>query len=235
MKRKLVYDFPTQIFHWSFALLFIIAFSIAKLIDDNSPRYSFHMLAGILLNFTLFIRIIWGFIGSQHARFCDFSLRPSSLVQYFKTLLAPAHKKWTGHNPASSWAAILMMICAVGLGTTGYLMTATPNKETYEEFHEIFANGFFVLAVSHIAGVLLHSLRNRDGIGLSMIDGKKNDVSDQETIASSYWKTGILMIALMSAFSFYLCKNYDRQNKTLQLFGNTLQLGEAGERENESE
>lgn len=229
MKRKLVYDFPTRIFHWSFALFFIIAFSIAKLIDDESPRYSYHMLAGILLNFTLLIRIIWGFIGSQHARFCDFALKPSSLVQYFKDLFANTHKKWTGHNPASSWAALLMMFCAVGLGITGYLMTATAGKETYEEFHEIFANSFFVLAVSHFAGIILHSIRNRDAIGLSMIDGKKSDASDQDAITHSYWKTGILMIALMSAFAFYLCKNYDQQSKSLRLFGSTLQLGEAEE------
>lgn len=39
MKKKAVYDLPTRLFHWLFALLFLIAFIIAKTIDDESSLF----------------------------------------------------------------------------------------------------------------------------------------------------------------------------------------------------
>lgn len=66
-----------------------------------------------------------------------------------------------------------MIAMAAGLGLTGYLMTSGPDKETFEDIHELLANGLFVVAVLHIAGIVLHTLRHKEVIGLSMIDGKK--------------------------------------------------------------
>ena len=47
MKKISVYDLPTRFFHWLFASLFIAAFAIAKTVDDESPLFSYHMLAGL--------------------------------------------------------------------------------------------------------------------------------------------------------------------------------------------
>lgn len=49
MKRELVYDLPTRIFHWMFAVLFLTAFVITKTVDDESAVFSYHMLAGLVL------------------------------------------------------------------------------------------------------------------------------------------------------------------------------------------
>ena len=65
MKKTKVYDLPTRLFHWLFAGLFLSAFLIAKVIDDDSPSYSYHMLLGVILGMIVFLRIIWGFVGSK--------------------------------------------------------------------------------------------------------------------------------------------------------------------------
>lgn len=36
MRPLLVYDWPTRIFHWLFAALFVTAFAISNLLDDDS-------------------------------------------------------------------------------------------------------------------------------------------------------------------------------------------------------
>jgi len=46
MRQLLVYDFPTRVFHWLFAGFFVTAFAISNLVDDESARFSLHMLAG---------------------------------------------------------------------------------------------------------------------------------------------------------------------------------------------
>jgi cytochrome b len=224
MQRQLVYDLPTRLFHWLFAVLFLTAFVIAKTVDDDSVWFNYHSLAGLTLGFLVLLRIIWGIFGTQHAKFSGFALNPMDLLGYFKGILSGEKKRWAGHNPASSWAAITMMALAIGLAITGYLMTSGPNKETFEDIHEIFANTFIIVVILHIAGIILHTVRHKEMIGLSMIDGKKSDISEKDAIESSRSAFGVLLIGLVVAFGIYLFKNYDEPNKTLHFFGTTLHL-----------
>jgi len=240
--KQSVYDLPTRIFHWLFVIFFLIAFTIAKTIDDEAPAFSYHMIAGLILGFLVFLRTLWGFVGTKHARFSGFALNPRHLLSYLKGIATGSKKRWAGHNPASSWAAITMMALTVGLGITGYLMTSGPNKEFFEDVHELLANGFIIVVLFHVAGIALHTVRHREMIGLSMINGKKSDVASQEAISSTKPVWGLLLLGLVIAFSFYLVKNYNNQTRTLQFFGATLQLNEnegsengAKARENEDE
>jgi cytochrome b len=228
MKKQLIYDLPTRIFHWLFAGLFVTAFFIAKTIDDDSPAYSYHMLAGLLLSFTVVMRLVWGFIGTKYARFSSFALHPMDLIHYLNGIVRGEKRRWAGHNPASSWATIAMLILALGLALTGSLM-ANGQKESLEEIHELLANGFLMIVLLHVAGVVLHALRHRDGITFVMMDGQKTELDTKDSVSSSRPLTALLFVALVASFSIYLLKNYDAQNQSLQFFGSTLQLGESGE------
>ena len=231
MRQGLVYDLPTRLFHWLFAGLFLTGFVIAKTVDDESAWFNYHSLAGLTLGFLVLLRVLWGFVGTKHAKFSGFALNPMELVAYFKEILSGGKRRWAGHNPASSWAGIVMMTLGLGLAITGYLMTSGPDKETFEDVHELFANGFIVVVVLHVAGIVLHTIRHKEMIGLSMIDGKKSDISSDQTIASSRSAFGILLLGLVVAFGLNLFKNYDSQNQSLKFFGTTLQLGENEEKE----
>lgn len=234
MKRIIVYDLPTRLFHWMFAGLFLIAFVLAKTVDDGSAWFSFHSLVGIMLSFLVLLRLIWGFIGTEHARFSGFALRPMDLVQYFKGILTGKKQRWAGHNPASSWAGLIMIFLAAALGTTGYLMTSGPNKEIFEDAHELFANAFIAVVAMHVAGIIIHTFRHREMIGMSMIDGKKIDLSPEQGISSSKTAVGVLMMGLILSFGLYLFENYNQESRSLNLFGAKLQLGET-ETETETE
>jgi cytochrome b len=228
MKKALVYDLPTRLFHGSFALLFLGAILIAKTVDDDSPLYSYHMLLGLVLALTVVLRIIWGFVGSRYARFSAFALKPADLVRYFRSLLSSNPRRWFGHNPASSWAALLMMGLVLGLATTGFLMTSgIGDKEVFEEVHELFANTLIVVVISHVAGVVLHMLRHRDQIGLSMIHGYKDPVEGGLAITRTHRGAALLFLVILGGFVFHLSQNYDSKTQSLNLFGNTLQLGES--------
>ncbi|OFZ31382.1 MAG: cytochrome b [Bdellovibrionales bacterium RIFCSPHIGHO2_01_FULL_40_29] len=225
MRSTLTYDLPTRLFHWLFSGLFLLSFAIAKIVDDDSIIFTYHMLMGLILGGLVLWRIVWGFFGSKHARFSGFNLNPLDLKDYFLGILSGSKKRWSGHNPASSWAAITMFALGLGSAITGYLMS-TGNKETFEDIHEFMANTFIVVVILHIAGVLLHSIRHQDKIALSMVDGKKEFTENSEPIPSSRPFAASLLIALVLAAGIYLYKNFDSQNGTLQLLGQTLQLGE---------
>jgi cytochrome b len=179
MRNQKVYDLPVRVFHWVFAGLFATAFIVAKTVDDESYVFSYHMMAGMLLTSTVVMRIVWGFWGTRHSRFAAFALNPKDLFSYFKGILSGDKRKWAGHNPASSWAALAMFALVLALGTTGYLM-ASGGEETFEDVHEVFAVAFLVIAAGHVAGVALHTFRHRDAIGIhhELTPGDRHGVCD---------------------------------------------------------
>jgi cytochrome b len=230
MKKTTVYDWPTRIFHWLFVLGFATALSIAKLLDDDSAAYPIHMMVGLTLAFSVLLRIFWGFVGSRYARFASFSLHPAKLFGYLGQLINGKGERELGHNPASSWAALIMMFCALGLAATGYGMTAgLADKDFFEDFHDFFAHLFLFTALAHVGGIAFHTLRHRDWIGLSMLNGRKTSVPGGTGISQTYLAVGLLGLGLVAAFAITLAKNYNPQSQALTLGGTVLQLGEAGE------
>jgi cytochrome b len=225
MRNHLVYDLPTRLFHWIFAGLFVTAYVIGSTAED-SPLFPWHMLAGLTMGLAVVLRVIWGIVGTRHARFASFPLHPAALVRYFKGLFTGGARPVAGHNPASSWVAIVLMGLALGLGVTGYLMTSSGNAEALGEIHELLANTFLAVVLLHIGGVLLHSLRHRDGFALSMVDGHKQQVEPAETISAARPVMGMVFIAVLAAFAVHLVRNYDAGTQSLNLFGTTLQLGD---------
>ena len=231
MKQTRVYDIPTRLFHWLFVAYFVSAFFIAKTYDDESLQYPYHMIIGLIMAFTVILRIVWGLTGSTHARFSSFPLKPAELVRYLKNMFSAQAKKYIGHNPASGWAAIIMMFLALGLAVTGYMMVQNINKEFIEEVHELMANAFLVIAIGHVAGIVLHTLKYKDNIGLSKFHGKKQGLENTEEIKNTYPVIGLVFLVVVGLFAGNIIKNYDNNTQQLTFFGQTFDLGEKEEDE----
>lgn len=229
MKKLLAFDLPTRLFHWTFVFLFASAFFIAKTIDSDSLNFSYHMLLGMTLSLAVVLRIIWGLIGSRYAKFTSFELGPTKLMGYFLDLFTRKTRLTLHHNPASSWSALVMMLLALGLGITGYLMTTGPEKETFEEIHELFGNGLLIIAILHVVGVAAHTIRHKDLIGLSMITGKKSSDSNQEPISNQHPLVAIIFLMIVVGFSTYAFKSFDTNTRQLSFMGITFNLGESEE------
>ena len=89
-------------------------FALFILDADALVLRSLYTLVWILALPFVLLRLVWGVAGTRHARLSDFSLSPAALVGYLRGVLAGQVRTWAGHNPASSWAALVMM--GLGLG-----------------------------------------------------------------------------------------------------------------------
>ncbi len=226
MDKTLVYDLPTRAFHWVFAALFVLSFTIGKVVDDDSSLYAYHMISGILMSALVVLRVAWGAMGTKYARFIHFNLSPIELKKYFLGILKNDSKRELGHNPASSFAAILMFILTFCLLGTGLLMVTGTFKEFFEEVHELLAHGFLLIVLLHITGVILHQLRHNDGMISSMLDGQKESIEGEEGIKSRSPIALVTFLISIFYFSATLIKSFDQEKGTLILFGYSLQLGE---------
>ena len=227
MRNKLVYDWPTRIFHWLFASGFLIAFAIAKTQDEDSFRFPVHMLIGLAWSVLILFRILWGFVGSEHARFSGFSLGVASLFHYLRSIVKGHGSGSAGHNPASSWVAMLMLVLGSGIVVSGLMMVNAKYGEIAEEIHEWCGNGFLILAGIHVAGVLFHLFRKKDGIIFSMMDGQKMGQTEGNAIPSSRPISGVMLILSLFVIGVAIARSYDSPTRTLKLAGMTLNLGEA--------
>jgi len=222
----LIWDLPTRLFHWLFALGFLAAAFIALALGEHSALFPYHALIGLTLAAMLLLRVIWGFVGSRHARFRDFVFPPAAVLGYFRDALARRDARSVGHNPASSYAIFAMLAIVAALAITGVMLGL--GLEQAKEAHELLAYAMLAVVALHVLGVALHTLRHRENITASMIHGRKH-ADPALAIPSAHPLAAGLFLLLTSLWAGGLLRNFDAAAGTTTLPGTSisLQLSEA--------
>lgn len=182
-KQIKVWDLPVRIFHWSL----VSAFLLAYITEDDFM--SLHVLAGYVIAGLIVFRLIWGVIGTRHARFSDFYYSPSSVIAYLKSVITFKAKHYIGHNPAGGamvFALLVSLVITVVTGFAAYgaeqaagpmaeIMASAPHSlgKAMEDVHEFFANFTLLLVLLHVIGVLVTSLQHGENLVRSMFNGFK--------------------------------------------------------------
>lgn len=110
-ERIYVWDPLVRLFHWSLVFSFIVAYVTGEDGEDPAHVYSSYIIMGLIV-----FRIIWGLIGSKHARFGDFVTSPVTALSHGKDMLAGKAKHYLGHNPLGGWM-ILALLLSLGITT----------------------------------------------------------------------------------------------------------------------
>ena len=164
-----VWDPFVRLFHWSLVLAFAVAWVSADEWDG------LHEWAGYTVAGLVALRIVWGIVGTQHARFADFVYRPRTVIAYLADTLMLRAKRYLGHNPAGGVMVIALLLSMTAIAATGIMMTSDAfwGVEWVEEVHEGAVNLALVLVGLHVAGVLVASLEHGENLVRSMITGRK--------------------------------------------------------------
>lgn len=177
-----VWDPVVRWFHW----LLVAAFFTAYITEEDA--LTVHVWAGYTVGALLVVRLVWGFIGTRHARFSDFVTRPGQALRYLADSARLNARRYIGHNPIGGLMVVALMLSLLGtvisgLGIYGIEQQAGPLagmlagagswEDGLEEIHELFANFTLLLVFVHISGVLLESLIHRENLVKSMFTGRK--------------------------------------------------------------
>lgn len=191
-----VWDLPVRVFHWSLVTFFVIAYITGEELD------TVHAWSGYVVTGLIVFRIIWGFIGTRHARFGDFVYSRREVKAYIKSLFSRSPRHYLGHNPAGGWMVLILLVslaltCWTGLEAYGAegrgplaSVDASPvstayadddshekneeGNEFWEEIHEFFVNFTLLMVFVHIAGVLVSSVLHGENLVKAMVRGYKN-------------------------------------------------------------
>ena len=169
----LVWDWPVRIGHWVLAALFTLAWLTG---DSEEWRLVHAALGGALLGLVLF-RLLWGFIGSYHARFSHFVRGRQAVLDYVGGLLAgPFGNKvedTAGHNAAAGWAILAMLTLGLLTALSGWIAYQGDTWEAFGEVHEFLATAMLWIVGIHILGVLVSSLAHGENLIAAMFTGYK--------------------------------------------------------------
>lgn len=112
-----VWDPLVRLFHWSLVLAFIVAWLTGE------EEGALHANAGYVILGLVLFRLVWGFVGTRHARFSDFLFSPRQTFAYLRNMAGGRPDHYTGHNPAGGWMIFMLLaslLIAVYTGLEAY-------------------------------------------------------------------------------------------------------------------
>src|SRR6516164_1155470 len=181
-----VWDPLVRVGHWLLATVVIIAWFV------DEPLW-LHTWLGYIAIALVLVRIVWGFVGPDYARFASFVRGPRVTFSYFAELIRFSSKRYLEHSPAGAVMIIALLVMVAVTAVTGMASLAATRGEGplagvitkvewaneedqelfIEEVHETAANVTMVLVLLHIAGVALASFAHRENLVVAMITGRK--------------------------------------------------------------
>ncbi|MBA53911.1 MAG: cytochrome B [Pseudomonadales bacterium] len=179
-----VWDPVVRVFHWSTVGLFVGAYFSAEWGQNESHLVVGYGLAGMLL-----VRLLWGVLGSHHARFANFWYGPRHSLNYARSLLTGKPDHYLGHNPMGAAMVFVLLtlllvmsltglLLAAGLEFEGPLLLLNPMLSDDAIYLVLGVHRFTVYLLLgcvalHVLGVISSSRLHQENLVLAMITGKK--------------------------------------------------------------
>jgi cytochrome b len=178
-----VWDWPVRIVHWSL-VVFIAVSWITSEVGGNAMTY--HMWSGYTILTLVVFRIVWGLVGSRHARFASFVKGPGAVIRYASSLAGTRSSSVLGHNPLGGWSVVLMLLsvsvqAVTGLFANDDIFTEGPlasrvSGQTSEFLTAIHNYNFYVLVALiglHLLAIAFYLLVKRENLIGAMFTGRK--------------------------------------------------------------
>ena len=124
-RRVKIWDAPVRLVHW--ALVALIAFSWWSV---KAHHMEWHLLSGYAVLGLVIFRVIWGFVGSDTARFAGFVRGPTATLAYLRTLPDRRAPAPPGHNPLGAWSVLALLGLIAGVVGLGLFSVDTDGLES---------------------------------------------------------------------------------------------------------
>jgi cytochrome b len=164
-----------------------------------------HAYAGGTVVGVILFRILWGMMGTRHARFGSFVRGPGAALGYLKGLLSGRAAHTAGHNPAGGWAIVALLLLGLLTGASGWLMYQDIGGDLLEEVHEVLATTMLTVALLHLVGVIVGSLAHHENLVRAMLTGLKRGPPD-EAIVGARPLIALLMLGWIAAIAWWIAQ-----------------------------
>lgn len=204
MKVIQLWDKAIRFYHWSQLLLLVGLWFTAE-----QGYLVLHQVFAYVLAAFLLSRLLWGFVGSETARFSHFLQSPRQLLRYWNKA-----KRGIGHRGLSGYMSLILILLLVlqflsGLMTTDDVLTEGPLYASVSSDWSSFASWFhhnnfnllLALIAVHVAAALFHGLK-KDGVLGAMLHGKLQTDAAQPMLKPTLWYL-LLVLVFVGIFALW--------------------------------
>ncbi|BBH53055.1 cytochrome b/b6 domain-containing protein [Fluviispira sanaruensis] len=199
--EKYVYDPILRILHWVNALsifslmLTIWLKNLLKPYDNwKEILYRYHILIGYVLTAGIILRVVWGFIGPEHAKFKNM-INWKAYLKLLRTRKYDTSENW-GHNKYAGLSYIFLFILMLYQAYSGLYLAAqkyemsffhyfveysaikTPFAKLLSNIHEIVFYMTMIFTALHVIMLRFHEIISKSPLTQAMCNGiqyrKKN-------------------------------------------------------------
>jgi len=182
-KKIRIWDWPIRLFHWAVVALFIVSWISAQ-VGGNAMQY--HFWSGYTVLGLVLFRILWGWVGSETARFVHFIRGPGAVLAYVRAWLKPGYRATHGHNPLGGWSVAALLLTLAFQTITGlfsnddiayegplYRLVSKDTSDLISTLHASSFNVLLALVALHIVAIVLYRVKHRENLLKPMLTGDK--------------------------------------------------------------
>jgi cytochrome b len=171
--RIKTWDLGVRITHWT----------VAGIVVWNlfGPTDEAHRILGYIAAGLVACRIVWGFIGTQYARFSAWWPTLTHLKTYLRSLAAGRPLHHLSHNPLGGLMAIALWLLILALAASGWLMRTDTfwGEDWPHDLHTYLSITLEICVCVHIFAAVVMSLWTRENLVGAMLTGFKEDRGDR--------------------------------------------------------
>ena len=208
-----VWDAPLRVFHWLLAPA-VAAALVTGEIGGNLMEW--HGRCGLFILGLVTFRILWGLVGSTHARFLSFLPSPARLRAYLK-----GQWRGLGHNPLGALSvfgllALLLLQAGTGLFANDDIAFRGPLARLVSDslgdrltgIHHLAATLLMAMVGLHLAAIVFYVRVKKQKLLQPMITGLKKvprgEAAGLETARGGHVVALILAAGLASAAVWFI-------------------------------
>jgi cytochrome b len=176
-----VWDAPIRLFHWGLVLLIVFSY-----VSNKLNWMQLHFLSGYTILTLLIFRFVWGFIGSDTARFGRFLKSPLAGLRHLAKIGRREPDLEIGHNAAGGWMVIILLLdvllqAVLGLFANDDVFSEGPLAKhvgkalsnRFSHFHALNFKILLGLMGLHVVVILAYAVVKRQDLVRPMITGRK--------------------------------------------------------------
>jgi len=203
-----IWDLPLRLFHWLLVMAVIGSFVSVKL---GGNAMIWHGRFGYLVLALIIFRLVWGFVGTHHARFAHFIKSPQVILAYLKS-----PTETPGHSPVGAISVLVLLGLFLAQALAGLFASddiafdgplakfvASTWVELLTSFHRLNEWVLLALVAMHIGAILYYKYAKRINLISAMITGDKEWV-DTAPLVQDDSKVRLKAMALLIAIALIM-------------------------------
>ena len=112
-----VWDPLVRYGHWALVATFATAYLSSE--EESGGPDLLHVWSCYIMSVIVAVRIVWGVIGTRHARFDDLAYSPMSALRDFGDLVRGHPRRYVGHSSIRAAMVVALLVCLSGTVGTG--------------------------------------------------------------------------------------------------------------------